>query len=118
MNSATFLTNSICTGPVTGSHSTAIRESLGLFSTSSSIHFAVKSGKSRNTPVMLPPGRPKLVATPLATGSVSRSIATIGMVRVAERATCKTGGPFAMIRSTFFASISSTSGAGPFSVQV
>ena len=60
---------------------------------------------------MLLPGRPKLVATPLATGSVSRSSATIGMVRVVERATCNTGGPFAIIRFTFFAINSSTIGA-------
>src|SRR5205807_1522300 len=42
---AAFRTESNCTGPVSGSHSTAARESFGLHSTSISIHFAVKSGK-------------------------------------------------------------------------
>lgn len=40
------------TGPVTGSHSTAARASFGSLSTSISIHFAVKSEKSRNTPAL------------------------------------------------------------------
>jgi hypothetical protein len=91
-------------------HSTATRDSFGLLSTSISIHFAVKSGKSRNTPVMLLPGRARLAATPLATGSVSKSIATIGMVRVADRAAFSISGPLAMITLTFLAMTSATRG--------
>ena len=60
---------------------------------------------------MLPPGRARLAATPLATGSVSKSIATIGMVRVADRAAFSTAGPLAMITLTFFAMTSATRGA-------
>src|SRR5262249_31367049 len=108
---AALRTESNCTDPVSGSHSTAACESFGLLSISISIHFAVKSGKSRNTPVMLPPGRARAAATPLATGSVSKSIATIGTVRVADRAARSTGGPLAMITRTFFAMTSATSGA-------
>ena len=89
-------------------HSTAARESFGLRSTKISIHFAVKSGKSRNTPVMFPPGHARVAATPLVTGSVSRSSAIIGMVRVANRAACSTRGPFAMNTFAFFAMTSAT----------
>ena len=107
---AAFRTESNCRVPVSGSHSAAARESFGLHSTSISIHFAVKSGKSRNTPVTLPPGRARVAATPLATGSVSKSIATIGMVRVADRAAFSIGGPLAMITLTFLAMTSATRG--------
>ena len=107
---AAFRTESNCTDPVSGSHSTAARESFGLLSTSISIHLAVKSGKSRNTPVMLPPGRARVAATPLAIGSVSKSTATTGMVRVADRAAFSTRGPLAMITLTFFAMTSPTRG--------
>jgi putative tryptophan/tyrosine transport system substrate-binding protein len=73
-----------------GSHRTAIRESWGMASLNSSSHFLVKSGKSKNSPVMLPPGCVTLATRPLSTGSVSRSRATIGIVRVACRNTAAT----------------------------
>ena len=108
---AAFRTESRCTVPVSGSHSAAARESFGLHSSSISIHFAAKSGRSRNTPVTLPPGRARVATTPLATGSVSKSIATIGMVRVADLAAFSIREPLAMITLTFFAMTSATRGA-------
>src|SRR5262249_40649379 len=89
---AALLIDSSCTGPVVGSHSTAILASLGLLSLRSSIHFVVKSGKSRKTPVTLPCGRASVAAIPLATGSVSKSSATLGVVSVACRAASTTAG--------------------------
>src|SRR6266496_2789507 len=100
-----------CVWPLAGSHRTATRESLGLLSFSSSSHFAVKSGKSRKTPVMLPPGCARLAIRPLPTGSVSRSSATIGMLRVVDRAASSTAGPLAKITSTFCPIISASIGA-------
>jgi hypothetical protein len=41
---------------------------------------------SRKTPVTFPPGRDKLATQPAATGSVSRSTPTMGVVRLASRA--------------------------------
>src|SRR5437879_675631 len=70
-----------CREPVLGSHRTPTPESVGADSMSNCRHFALKSGKSRNTPVTLPPGRARLATKPLATGSLSRSIASTGNVR-------------------------------------
>jgi hypothetical protein len=78
------LTPFICTGPVAGSHNTAIFVSWGIASFSNSSHFLLNSGKSKNTPVTCPPGRDKLVINPLATGSDSRSSAMIGIVVLAD----------------------------------
>src|SRR5262245_66353366 len=44
-------------------------------------------------PVTFPPGRARLATTPLETGSVSRSMATIGIVVVSFRPTARLLGP-------------------------
>src|SRR5215471_14140367 len=53
-----------CRAPVVGSHSTPTPESVGTVSMRSCRHFALKSGKSMNTPVTLPPGRARLLTKP------------------------------------------------------
>jgi len=58
------------------------------------------SGRSRNRPVMLPPGRAMLAAQPFAIGSDSRSCATIGMVAVALRAARTAAGVTARMART------------------
>src|SRR5262249_26293147 len=65
------------------SHTAPGLESLGTTSLRSSICLPPRSGRSRNSPVKLPPGRAKLLTQPLETGSFSRSIPTIGIVVVA-----------------------------------
>ena len=64
---------------------TAILERLGTTSFKSSSSFVLNSGKSKKRPVILPPGRAKLAIIPVATGSVSKSNATMGVVAVADR---------------------------------
>src|SRR5258708_149736 len=88
-----------CKEPVVGSHRTPTPESVGTHSMSSCKHFALKSGKSRNTPVTLPPGRARLLTKPLATGSLSRSIAITGMLVVAPAAAWTAGGAAPMMPS-------------------
>ena len=61
----------------------AMRESLGMISFISSSCLPLISGPIEDSPVMLPPGRARLAAKPLPTGSVSCAI-TIGMVDVAS----------------------------------
>jgi hypothetical protein len=56
--------------------------------------------RSRNIPVMLPPGRAMLATSPASTGSISRSIPAIGIVRVAFLAAAKAHVPRAKITST------------------
>ncbi len=53
----------------------------------------LSSGRSRNTPVMLPPGCAKLRTKPIATGSLSRSTATVGMWLVASLAAASAAAP-------------------------
>src|SRR5262249_8506110 len=89
-----------CNEPVVGSQRTPTSESVGTDSISSCRHFALKSGKSRNTPVTLPPGRARLLTKPLATGSLSRSIAITGMLVVAPDAAWTAGGPAATMTPT------------------
>jgi hypothetical protein len=83
------------------SETTAILVRFGTAVLSTSIHLPLNSGKSRNTPVMLPPGRAKLAMNPDAVGSDSRSIATIGMDFVACAAALTPAGDTAKIASTF-----------------
>src|SRR6516225_9292258 len=71
------------TPPTVESQRTAKRESVGTASLSSSICLPPSSGRSRNIPVRLPPGRARLLAHLFATGSLSRSSPTIGIVVVA-----------------------------------
>lgn len=61
----------------------AMRESRGMISSSSPTCLPLSSGISRNIPVILPPGRPRLLAYPFAMGSFSKSIPTMGMLAVA-----------------------------------
>ena len=61
---------------------------------------SAEAGKSRNIPVILPPGRALLTINPLPTGSLSRSPATMGTVMVAARAARTAIGPVAWIKST------------------
>ena len=89
-----------CNEPVVGSHRTPIPERLGTASLSSCKHFAAKSGKSRNTPVTLLRGRARLSIHPLATGSLSRSIAITGISAVASFAAWTAGGPTATMART------------------
>jgi hypothetical protein len=77
-----------------------IPERLGTASLSSCKHFAAKSGKSRNTPVTLLRGRARLSIHPLATGSLSRSIAITGISAVAFFAAWTAGGPTATMART------------------
>ena len=72
----------------------------GTASLSSCKHFAAKSGKSRNTPVTLFRGRARLSIHPLATGSLSRSIAITGISAVASFAAWTAGGPTATMART------------------
>ena len=60
---------------------------------------------------MLPPGRAKLAIIPVATGSVSKSNATMGMVAVAARTASATGVLTAAITSTFWSTNSIAIGA-------
>ncbi len=54
-----------------------------MISLSSCRCFPLNSERSRNIPVILPPGRAMLATNPASTGSISRSIPAIGIVRVA-----------------------------------
>ena len=63
-----------------GTPKIAMRESRGTISLSSPICFPLNSGRSRNIPVILPPGRAKLLTYPFATGSLSKSMATMEVV--------------------------------------
>ena len=74
----------------------------------SSSHLPVKPGRSRKSPVMFPAGLARLRANPLWTGSVSRSYATIGIVRVAWLEALRAAGPIAKRTSTFREMRSST----------
>jgi hypothetical protein len=69
--------------PTVESQSNATLESVGTASFKSSICLPPSSGRSRKNPVRLPPGRPVLFAHLFAMGSLSRSIATIGIALVA-----------------------------------
>jgi len=60
---------------------------------------------------MLPPGRAMLATKPLATGSLSRSPATMGMVAVAACAARTAAGLIAAIRSTLRVTRSAAIGA-------
>jgi hypothetical protein len=62
--------------------STATREAAGTASFRSCNPFPVISTLSSETPVMFPPGRPRLGTIPVPTGSPT-AVRTIGMVRVA-----------------------------------
>ena len=86
--------------PVVGSHRTPMPPNAGADLMRICKHFAPKSGKSRNTPVTLPPGRARLPTHPLAIGSLSRSIAITGITFVAPLAACTAVGPAAMMAST------------------
>src|SRR5437870_1815796 len=86
--------------PVHGSYYSPMPESCSMHSMRSCRHFALKSGKSRNTPVTLRPGRARLATKPLATGSLSRSIAITGMLVVAWAAACTAAGAAATMAST------------------
>ena len=86
-------------GGVDGSQTAAIRESFETNSPSSWIHLPLSSGKSRNTPVTFRPGRARLVTKPAATGSDSKSTATIGMDFVAPAAARTAAGPIATMPS-------------------
>ena len=86
-------------------------ERVGMASFSSSSHFVPKSGKSENTPVMLPPGCARLATNPAPTGSLSRSLAMIGIVVVADFADRSADGLMATIASTFCSTRSAASAA-------
>ena len=69
-----------------------------MISLSSCRCFPLNSERSRNIPVMLPPGRAMLATNPASTGSISRSIPAIGIVRVAFLAAAKAQVPRAIPR--------------------
>src|SRR5206468_6371971 len=70
----------------------AIRDSLGTSSQSSSIHLPARSPKAADTPVMLPPGLPRLRTNAEPTGSAVDTT-TIGIDEVACLATRLAGVP-------------------------
>ena len=72
--------------PELGSQTSATRSMEGRASLSISSHFPAINGRSRNSPVTFPPGRPNARTYPDRMGSVSRSIATMAVVLVACRA--------------------------------
>jgi hypothetical protein len=90
--------------PMAESHNAPGFESVGTTSLRSSICLPPSSGRSRNSPVKLPPGRAKLLTHPLATGSFSKSIPTIGIVVVAfiaaTNAYCEAARMTSHLRST------------------
>src|SRR5215510_5730560 len=65
-----------------GFQSKAMRDTFGTTPLSSSIFLPTRSGAIIDSPVMFPPGRPRLATSPLATGS-STSPMTMGIVLVA-----------------------------------
>src|SRR6266481_8098489 len=71
----------------------ATREIRGMISLSNCSCLPLSSGRSRNTPVILPPGFARLRTNPIATGSLSRSTATIGMWLVACLAAASAAAP-------------------------
>ena len=79
---------------------TATRDVPGMISLRICRCLPLNSERSRNSPVMLPPGRAMLATSPASTGSISRSIPTIGIVRVAFLAAAKAQVPRAKITST------------------
>jgi hypothetical protein len=83
-----------------GIQNTATRDNLGTVVRRNSRCLPISSGRSRNIPVTLPPGRAKLAINPALTGSVSKSCATIGIVAVTRLAACTAGGPAAWMSST------------------
>src|SRR4051812_39015856 len=64
------------------------------------MHLAVKSGRSRNTPLSLPAGRARLFTHPFATGSDSRSMAITAVPGAFISAAVTAGGLTAQITST------------------
>jgi hypothetical protein len=86
--------------------SSARRRNPGTSSRSSWMRLVASSVDCSVMPVTLPPGRPRLVATPCPTGSAIAAI-TIGIVLVA-RATTRTAGPEVTITSGRVATSSST----------
>jgi hypothetical protein len=72
-----------CTVPIVASQRTARRATVGTASLRSSICLPPSSGISRKKPVKFPSGRARLLTHPRATGSLSRSMPTIGIVLVA-----------------------------------
>ena len=89
-----------CRALMAGSPIIATRAISGNTSLSSSICFPLISGKSRNTPVMFPPGWARVSTNPIAMGSLSKSIATIGTLLVAFLTAANACGPLAKITST------------------
>ena len=104
----------ICTVPVAGSHKTATLASWGIASFSNSSHFLPNSGKSKNTPVICPPGHDRLLIQPFAIGSDSKSSATIGMVALAASAARTAAGLTGSMTSTLRSASSIASGAMRF----
>src|SRR5262245_53836920 len=83
-----------------GDRRSPTRESLGIASLSISSLLVLSSGDKLASPVILPPGRARLLIKPPPTGSVDPAI-TIGMVLVAPFAANGVGPPATTIRSTF-----------------
>jgi hypothetical protein len=80
---ATRSSSRIWVALMSGLPRTATRDVPGMISLRICRCLPLNSERSRNSPVMLPPGRAMLATSPASTGSISRSIPTIGMVRVA-----------------------------------
>ena len=78
---------------------TATRISLGEVSFSNSKRFPLISGASVDSPVTFPPGRARLLAKPLPTGS-SSNVITMGIVEVASLAERVAVGPLVTMAST------------------
>jgi hypothetical protein len=72
----------VSSGSPAGSQRTAIRSARDTICVSSSKYLPIKSAVLSVTPVMLPPGRARLVTIPLPTGSAT-NVTTMGMVVVA-----------------------------------
>ena len=75
-------------------------ETLGTISLSSSNRFPSISGEIEVTPVMFPPGRARLVTSPVATGSPT-AIMTSGIDEAAFLTASEAGVPAVTITSTF-----------------
>src|SRR5262245_65702337 len=78
----------------------ATRDTFGAALSNTSTIFGLMSELRFESPVVLPPGRPRLATNPLPTGSLEVGM-TMGIVVVALCAALMTGVPDATMRSTF-----------------
>ena len=90
-----------CAALRSGMPKIAMRESSGTISFNNPTCLPLYSGRSRNIPVMLPPGRAKFFTYPFSSVSLSKSRATMGMLIVTFLAAATASGTAAKITFTF-----------------